>query len=214
MGHPVPLHHLTQGLKFPQTGALGLAQGIVWDDKRECGRDHNQCPQEETWKPCPSLRITVINRSLVTGPHQPHTTCGYSLSETLYPAVGLHLHTRGEWIWGKTTLCSQSLQGAQKFSPHKILTNMSVAKIQPLYSVCVCLVAKSCLTLATPRTVAHKAPLSMGFSRQEYWSGLPISPRDDLTNPGIWPESSASYIAVGFFTWWAIREAFCTLVPN
>ena len=36
------------------------------------------------------------------------------------------------------------------------------------------LVAKSCLTLATPWTVACQAPLSMGFSRQEYWSGLPF----------------------------------------
>ena len=34
----------------------------------------------------------------------------------------------------------------------------------------VCLVAKSCPTLVTPWTVAHQAPLSMGFSRQEYWS--------------------------------------------
>ena len=39
--------------------------------------------------------------------------------------------------------------------------------------------AKSCLTLATPWTVAFLAPLSMGFSRQEYWSGLPFpSPGD------------------------------------
>ena len=36
------------------------------------------------------------------------------------------------------------------------------------------LVTKSCLTLATPWTVAHQALLSMGFSRQEYWSGLPF----------------------------------------
>ena len=36
------------------------------------------------------------------------------------------------------------------------------------------LVAKSCLTLMTPWTVAHKAPQSMGFSRQEYWSGVPL----------------------------------------
>ena len=34
------------------------------------------------------------------------------------------------------------------------------------------LVAKSYLTLVTPRTVAHHTPLSMGFSSQEYWSGL------------------------------------------
>ena len=42
-----------------------------------------------------------------------------------------------------------------------------------------CLVAKSCLTLCDPWTVARQAPLSMGFSSQEYWSGLPLpSPRD------------------------------------
>ena len=36
------------------------------------------------------------------------------------------------------------------------------------------LVAKSCLTLVTPWTIAHQAHLSMGFSKQEYWSGLPL----------------------------------------
>ena len=36
-------------------------------------------------------------------------------------------------------------------------------------------VAQSCLTLCDPWTVAHKAPLSMGFSSQEYWSGLPLN---------------------------------------
>ena len=35
-------------------------------------------------------------------------------------------------------------------------------------------VAQSCLTLATPWTAAHQAPLSMGFSRQKYWSGVPL----------------------------------------
>ena len=47
------------------------------------------------------------------------------------------------------------------------------------------LVAKSCLTLATPWTVACQAPLSMGFSRQEYWRGLPLPSPGDLPNPGI-----------------------------
>ena len=42
---------------------------------------------------------------------------------------------------------------------------------------------------ATPWTVGHQAPLSMGFSRQEYWSGLPGPPPGDLPNPGIKPES-------------------------
>ena len=45
------------------------------------------------------------------------------------------------------------------------------------------LVTKSCLTLATPWTAACQAPLSMGFSRQEYWSGLPFpSPKTVCKN--------------------------------
>ena len=43
----------------------------------------------------------------------------------------------------------------------------------------------------TPWTVAHQAPLSMGFSRQEYWSGLPCPPPGDLPDPGIKPRSPA-----------------------
>ena len=42
-----------------------------------------------------------------------------------------------------------------------------------------------CLTFATLWTIACQAPLSMGFSRQEYWSGLPCPPPGDLHNPGI-----------------------------
>ena len=51
------------------------------------------------------------------------------------------------------------------------------------------LVAKSCLTLATLWTVACQAPQSMGFSRQEYWSGLLFPSPGDLSNPGIEPRS-------------------------
>ena len=42
---------------------------------------------------------------------------------------------------------------------------------------------------ATLWTVAHQAPLSMGFSRQEYWSGLPLPSPGDLSDPGIEPRS-------------------------
>ena len=44
---------------------------------------------------------------------------------------------------------------------------------------------------ATPWTVAHQAPLSMGFSRQEYWSGLPFPSPGNLPYPGIEPRSPA-----------------------
>ena len=53
----------------------------------------------------------------------------------------------------------------------------------------------------TLRTVVHQAPLSMGFSRQEYWSGLPCPPPGDLPGPGIEPTSLMSPALAGrFFT--------------
>ena len=50
--------------------------------------------------------------------------------------------------------------------------------------------AKLCMTRVTPRTVARQAPLSMGFSRQGYWSGLPFPSPGDLPYPGIEPRSA------------------------
>ena len=64
-----------------------------------------------------------------------------------------------------------------------------------------------------PWTVARQAPLSMGFSRQEYWSGLPFPPAGDLPNPGTEPISLASpALAGGFLTTSATWEAhICVL---
>ena len=64
----------------------------------------------------------------------------------------------------------------------KAMTNLSLS---------LSLVVKSCSTLATPWTVAYQVPPSMGFSRQEYWSGLPFPSPGDRPNPGIEPESPA-----------------------
>ena len=51
-------------------------------------------------------------------------------------------------------------------------------------------IIQSCLTLCDPPwTVAHQAPLSMEFSRREYWSGLPFRPPGDLHNSGMEPRS-------------------------
>ena len=53
----------------------------------------------------------------------------------------------------------------------------------------------------TPWTVAHQAPLSMGFTRKEYWNGLPFPPPGDLPDPGIEPASLVSPALAGrFFT--------------
>ena len=68
----------------------------------------------------------------------------------------------------------------------------------------------SCVQLfVTPWTVAHQAPLSMGFSRQESWSGLPCSPPADLPNPVIKPALSPLVVALqaDSFYHWATREA-------
>ena len=51
------------------------------------------------------------------------------------------------------------------------------------------LVTNLCPTLGIPWTVACQTPLSMGFFRQEYWSGLPFPSPEDLPNPGIKPRS-------------------------
>ena len=76
--------------------------------------------------------------------------------------------------------------------------------------VYVCMRAKSlsCVRLfAVPWTVAHQV-LSMGFCRQEYWSGLPFASPEDLPDPGIKPSSLTSpALAGGFFTTSAPWEA-------
>ena len=51
--------------------------------------------------------------------------------------------------------------------------------------------AQSCLTLCDLMDYSHQALLSMGFSKQEYWSGLPCPPPRDLLDPGIEPKSPA-----------------------
>ena len=53
-------------------------------------------------------------------------------------------------------------------------------------------------SFVTPWIVAYQVPLSMGFPRQEYWSGLPFPSPGDLPDPGIEPESPA--LAGRFFT--------------
>ena len=60
---------------------------------------------------------------------------------------------------------------------------------------------QSCPSLCDLWTVIHQAPLSMGFSRQDYWSGLPSPPPGNLPDPGIESESFMSPAMAGrFFT--------------
>ena len=67
----------------------------------------------------------------------------------------------------------------------------SLKSLSHFMCVCVCvysgagLVAKSCPILATPWTVAHQAPLTLGFPKREYWSGLPFPSPGDVPSLGI-----------------------------
>ena len=76
----------------------------------------------------------------------------------------------------------------------------------------------SCARLfATLWAAVLQAPLSMGFSRQEYWSGLPCPPPEDLPNPGIEPVSLTSPALAGKFftisaTWDTMK--YILLSPN
>ena len=65
-----------------------------------------------------------------------------------------------------------------------------------------------CLTICNPMDHSRQAPLSVGFSRREYWSGLPFPPAGRLPNPGIEPASPA--LAGRFFTTNATWEALST----
>ena len=74
------------------------------------------------------------------------------------------------------------------------------SQLYHLQAVCAQSLSRARL-FATPWTIAHQAPLSMEFSRQEYWSRLPFASPGDLPDPGIEPLSPvAPTLADGFFT--------------
>ena len=71
---------------------------------------------------------------------------------------------------------------------------------------------QSCLTLCDPGDYTRQAPLSIGFSRHEYWSGLPSPPPGDLPDPEIKPMSLMSPALAGeFFTTSTAWEAYVYL---
>ena len=77
-----------------------------------------------------------------------------------------------------------------------------------MYSACMLSHFSHVQLFVTPWTVAHQAPLSMGISSQEYWSGLPCLPPGNLPDAGPEPASLMSpALAVRFFTTGTIWEA-------
>ena len=114
-------------------------------------------------------------------------------SSQYYVAVWMGGEIGGEWIHAHLWL--------SPFDVHMKLSNINWLysnikwKVKIFFFLSgwwlVGLVTKSCPTLAIPWTVACQGPLSLGFSRQEYWNGLPIPSPGDHPNPGIKPRSPA-----------------------
>ena len=75
------------------------------------------------------------------------------------------------------------------------------------FMVCVCVSAQPYLTLCDPVGCSHQAPLSMGFPRQEYWSGLPLPSPGALPNPGIKPTCLCLLHCRQILYHWAIPSA-------
>ena len=92
-------------------------------------------------------------------------------------------------MWPKCGVCSCFTGGVcSEVGARRKKGLESIAHWKKIYSFTCCLVAKSRPTLVIPRTVA-KVPLSMGFSRTEDWSGLPLLSPGNHPNPGIKPKS-------------------------
>ena len=105
----------------------------------------------------------------------------------------------------------------RKKKPKNLQLTWNACRICVCVCVCVCVSMCACSVvcgLVTPWTVvAHQAPLSIGFSRQEYWSELPFPSPGDLPNLGIEPKSLASPALAGrFFAANATWEYICICI--
>ena len=102
------------------------------------------------------------------------------------------------------------------FLPFCIPRNYLVVFLYAPWTVCMCVHACVChlQLFASPGTIACQAPLSMAFSRQEYWSGLPFPPPGDLPDAGIklhllylghWQVDSLPLSNLGMMIPWTVR---------
>ena len=111
------------------------------------------------------------------------------------------------WVFCTSSLTRWQTPWGQRPSPHHCGCTSPASGSVTLSKDLVCACTLSCLsypTLLTLWTVAYQPPLSMGFSRQEYWGGVPCPSPGDLPHPGIEPGSLA--LQADSFTVWAIRK--------
>ena len=117
------------------------------------------------------------------------------------------IHIKGKKRWIHSTYERQVPIPAFSRTPTDPEPSIVLYSLCVCVCVCVCVYARmhaACLVVsnsATPWIIAHQAPLSFGFSRQEHWSGLPFPAPGDLPDPEIKPTSLVSPALAGkFFT--------------
>ena len=130
------------------------------------------------------MALEVAPWNTVSYPSSSHKTPWELLSAFL--EWGYKAHCR--WL---RTANSPALRKCTRSTPSMWSSTFPRPPRPQLFKRIECLWLGRVQLFATPWTVAHQAPLSMGFSRQEYWSGLPFPSPGDLPNPGIEPWSPA-----------------------
>ena len=113
--------------------------------------------------------------------------------------------------WARGQAVPQEAPGNQRGLPASVRCAFVPEALHPAAVTCSCEILVRWIfsvvsdSFTTPWTVFHQAPLSMEFSRQEYWSGLPFPPPGHLLNPGMEPASPA--LTGRFLYCWATKQA-------
>ena len=131
----------------------------------------------ETWAewPSPKPSISLNGPNQASAPNQALPLCPSG-------------HLPGGTVRGTPGWSQAVLRPAPSGSPSpSLLFPLHFPHLLSNRHLCPCCVPSRVQLFATPWTVAHQAPLSMGFSRQEYWSGWPFPPPEDLPDPEIEP---------------------------
>ena len=169
---------------------------IVWQSKKSPDTDHELCVQMNFWLISffPSFQTwsTKHRRRMTSGSviimrfHPIWSQCGGSLNWK-DSGTGHRLKPSHPLIRRKSEQNDRITmgfpQGESENSTYDPYDSWQVTK------PCVCYLISWVWLFVTPWTVAHQASLPMGFSGQEYWSGLPCPPPGDFPNPGIEPGS-------------------------
>ena len=139
------------------------------------------------------------------------------ISQAWKPAVirGSSFHISYPKSWQILLLWHQMYADSDCFSLFPLLLSWSKPKL-------LCVLVSHVQLFVTPRIVAHHTPMSVEFSRQEYWSGLPFSSPGDLLNSGIEPGSPTlledlyclnHWGSPSYFTW-IFRSVLCDILVS